>query len=167
MTRSSRVASRSCRRAREIFRRRCASRTLIPPFSLSASNACSRLAELEHHEIGDVDDVVDRAKPDRFQFRAQPIRARADFDVLDPARGIERAFVRRAESSPRQSCVAGPTALRRPRQRRLYVKRSDLPRQAVMAQQIAAVRRDLDVENRVFGKSVRDRRADLSPRAKE
>ena len=32
---------------------------------------------------------------DRFDFRAQPFRARADYDVFNAARGIEWAFVRR------------------------------------------------------------------------
>ncbi len=50
-----------------------------------------RLAEFEHHEIGDIDDVVDRAHADGFQFRAQPIRARADAHAVNDPRRIIRA----------------------------------------------------------------------------
>ena len=51
-----------------------------------------RLAELEHHEIGDIDDTVDRANPDSFQFRAQPIRTGRRLDLFDPARRIKWAL---------------------------------------------------------------------------
>src|SRR4029077_372222 len=42
-----------------------------------------RLAKLQHHEIRDVDDVVDRANTDAFNFRAQPLRAGTNFYVID------------------------------------------------------------------------------------
>ena len=111
-----------------------------------------RLSELEHHEIRDVDNIVDRPNTDRFDFRAQPSRARADYDVFNAARGIERAFVRRLNlnaatlfradfETPRKGvpiCSGGQCR--------------DLARQAIMTEQIAAVRRDLDIENGVIGK---------------
>ena len=52
-----------------------------------------RLAELEHHEIGNVDDIIDRANTDALDFGAQPLRTGADMDSLDPARGKERTLV--------------------------------------------------------------------------
>ncbi len=53
------------------------------------------LAELEHHKVGNVDDVVDRANPDAFNFRAQPGWTWPDFHVVDLTRGIEWALVQR------------------------------------------------------------------------
>ena len=46
-------------------------------------------------------------------------------------------------------------------------ERSDFPRQTEMTEQIAAIRRDLDVENRVVRKERTDRCADLVRPAKE
>src|SRR5262249_10899578 len=53
-----------------------------------------RLAELQHYEIRDVDDVVNRANADALNFRAQPLGARPDFHILNPARREKRTFVR-------------------------------------------------------------------------
>ena len=52
------------------------------------------LSELEHHQVGNVDDVVDRTNTDALDLRADPLRARADFYVIDLSlprrpRGIE------------------------------------------------------------------------------
>jgi hypothetical protein len=51
-----------------------------------------RLAELQHHEIRDVDDVVDRANADALNFRAQPLRAGTDFYIVDFAQREEWTF---------------------------------------------------------------------------
>src|SRR5262249_46869770 len=60
-----------------------------------------RLAELEHHKVGDVDNVVDRTNTDALDFRPQPLWTRADMDSLDLARGKKRTFARRG------NCYAG------------------------------------------------------------
>ena len=52
-----------------------------------------RAADQQHHVVGDVDDVGDRALPGRHQARLQPRRRRADRDVLEDARGEARAQV--------------------------------------------------------------------------
>ena len=87
-----------------------------------------RLPELEHHEIRDVDDVVDRAQPDGLQFRAQPVRARTDCDVFDPARGIKRAFVRRGDLNACSFAGSGALACRR-----LVGNRSGCPASAAIS----------------------------------
>ena len=51
--------------------------------------------------------------------------------------------------------------------RRLARERRDLARKSEVAQQIAAVGRDLDIENRVRGKERTDRRADFRLRRKD
>ena len=52
------------------------------------------LSHLEHHEIGDIDDVVDRSLPDRSQSLLQPVRRGADGHIFDQARCIARAEIR-------------------------------------------------------------------------
>src|SRR5262249_22059492 len=42
-----------------------------------------RLTQLQHHEIGNVDDVVDGANPDALNLHAQPLRARTHSHLLD------------------------------------------------------------------------------------
>ena len=118
-----------------------------------------RLPDFQHHEISDVDDVVDRAQADRFQFGAQPVRARTDSDVLDPARGIERAFVRRGDLHRGAGRGLRFGDLQCPE--RFFRQRRDFPRQAVVAEEIRAVRRDFDIENGVVREKLADRRANL------
>ena len=81
-----------------------------------------RLAGEQHHVVGDVDDVGDRALPGGHQPRLQPRRRGADLDVLEHPRGEARAQVRaldgdlrRPRASPAAAGVLGP---RRRRQRR-------------------------------------------------
>ena len=59
-----------------------------------------RLAEFEHHVIGDVHDVVDRAQADRFELAPQPLRARPDLHVGDLERRC-RAGIPPAPRPPR------------------------------------------------------------------
>ena len=40
-----------------------------------------RLAKLEHDEVRDIDDIVDRANPDTLDLRAQPLRTRSDLTL--------------------------------------------------------------------------------------
>src|SRR4029077_671858 len=56
-----------------------------------------RLTKLQHHKIRDVDDVVDRANADALNFRAQPLRADADFYIFDLAQREEWTFAGRRD----------------------------------------------------------------------
>ena len=85
-----------------------------PAGELIGVERMQRLAEFEHDEIRDVDDVVHRAEPDRFELRAEPIRARADGHVFKPLRGIERALVRRADPNGVALARSGLGDLERP-----------------------------------------------------
>ena len=110
-----------------------------------------RLAELEHHEVGNVDDVVDRTNADALDLRTQPLRTRPDFHIVDLARGEKWTFARRGDCHACflvGRCSALPAGDRL-RYNLLVCQRRDLAGQPEMAEQIAAVRRDLDVENRV------------------
>jgi len=51
----------------------------------------ARVAELEGDEVGDVDEVVDRALADGFEEVGEPLRARAHLDAPDQACGEQRA----------------------------------------------------------------------------
>jgi len=42
-----------------------------------------RLANIEHHIIRRIDDIVDTALTDRFEALFEPIRRRADFHTFD------------------------------------------------------------------------------------
>ncbi len=118
-----------------------------------------RLAEFEHHEVGDVDDVVDRADPNALNFRAQPRWTWPDFHIVDLARGKKRTFARGADG------YAGPFDLdlrvARYRLECLSSQRRNFARETEMAEQIAAVWRDLDVKNCVAWKQIANRRADF------
>ena len=75
--------------------------------------------------------------------------------------GIERALVRRAEFAiAAVRGLASASAIRGGLQR-FSGERGDLARETEMAQQIAAVRRDLDIENRVRPKERSERLADF------
>ena len=73
-----------------------------------------RLPGQQHHVVGDVDDVRDRALPGGHQPRLQPQRARSDLDVLEHARGEARAQVRALDDHVRAGDIArrfrGPRA---------------------------------------------------------
>ncbi len=56
-----------------------------------------RLTQFEHHKVGHIDDIVDRAQADTLELGAKPGRAGTDGQILDPPRGIEWALVRRGD----------------------------------------------------------------------
>ena len=128
-----------------------------------------RLADLEHHVVGDVDDVVDRADAGGLEALAQPVRRRRDRDLED-LRAVARAEVRRldddveAESlipdpvdpgsripdpdpgsriADRGSRHAVQKLQRQPPDRRGFAREADV------AQAIRSVRRDLEVDDRL------------------
>src|SRR4029077_9927041 len=118
-----------------------------------------RLTELKHHEIRDVDDVVDRANADALNFRAQPLRAGTHFYVVNFAQREEWAF---AACRDGNGAGAPPGCFSRTRrERRGSSQRRDFTREAEMAQQITAVWRDLDVQNRIRWEEISDRHANF------
>ena len=60
----------------------------------------SGLAQLEHHEIRDIDDVIDGTNADAFDFRAQPIGTWPDLHVFNSAGGIKWTFVQSGNVEP-------------------------------------------------------------------
>src|SRR5205823_9566525 len=118
-----------------------------------------RLAEFEHHKIGDVDDVVDRANADALDLRAQPLRARSDFHVVDLTGGEKWTFASRGDGHAGLLDVA----LRFARRRLEFFssERRDFARESEMTEQIATIRRDLDIQDRIARKKIANRSADL------
>ena len=108
-----------------------------------------RLGRHQHHVVGDVDDVVDRALAGGHQPRLQPRRRRADLHALVHARGEARAQVGVLDDHlgglhrSRRSRIGRP---RRCGQRRAR-DRVDLPRQPVDTQAVGAVGGDLQLED--------------------
>src|SRR5439155_17306902 len=118
-----------------------------------------RLTELKHHEIRDVDDVVDRANADALNFRAQPLRAGTHLHVVDLTQRKNWTFSRRRNSHARflnLDLWLGRRCLEL-----LSAQRCNFTGQTEMAQQIAAVWRDLDVQNRIRWEKIRDGRANF------
>src|SRR6185369_9238251 len=118
-----------------------------------------RLAKLQHHEIRDVDDVVDRANADALNFRAQPLWAGTDFHTFHSTQREKRTFARCRDSHARFLNL--DLRLRRRCLELLSAQRRDFTSETEMAEQIAAVWRDLDVENRVRQEKMTDRRTDF------
>ncbi len=109
-----------------------------------------RLPGEQHHVVGDVDDVVDRALAGRHQPRLQPQGRRRDRHVLEQPRGEAGAQVGRphvdGEAGDR---VARGVRVLRPRRRGERRVRGGvhLARDAVDAQAVRPVRRDLELEH--------------------
>ena len=106
-----------------------------------------RLADLVQHEVGDIDDVVDRAQADRLEPFLQPHRALGDLHTGNPHRGVERAGLRRFDLH----AVGGDAVARRDFQQlqRDFQQRRHFPRHAIVAEQVGAVRCDLDFQKDV------------------
>ena len=118
-----------------------------------------RLSEFEHHEVRDVNDVVDRTDASALNFRAQPLRTRSDFHVVDPTRREKWTLTCRANRHA--GFFDGNFGFAGRRLQFLAGERCDFAREAKMTEQIAAVRSDLDVENRIAWEKIGNRRANF------
>ncbi len=112
------------------------------------------VAELEHHEVGDVDDVVDGADPEALQAVFEPQGRRADRDVDDGGRAVGRAALEVVDGDAHE--IVDRLRLREARRcvgRRevpgQLVKRGRLAREADVTERVGAIRRDVDVEDEV------------------
>jgi hypothetical protein len=113
-----------------------------------------RLADREHHVVGDVDDVVDRPLSRRDQPLAQPERRRANLDVLEDARGEAQADVGVGDLDARvvlRAVAAGRLGVGgcRVLAQRSAGRRVDLTCDPVDRQAVGSVRRDLELERLV------------------
>ena len=141
---------------RDASRPGCARRTWIaPPRSVAASKRVERLAELEHHQVRDVDDDVDRAHAGRFEFGGEPrgtrahraCRARrARSSAGSPSRPRSRRAPPSAVGSPASSTSARGGSRSSPPKCARTSRAMPEHRRAV-----AAVRRQRDLEHDVAG----------------
>ena len=108
-----------------------------------------RLAGQQHHVVGDVDHVRDRALAGGHQPRLQPRRRGADLDVLEHARGEARAQLRALDGDPHAIELALAARVLAPgRERERGAGRGvDLAGDPVDRQAVGAVRRDLEHEH--------------------
>ena len=119
-----------------------------------------RLSQFEHHVVGRVDHVVQRAHPAQLQPPAHPERRGPDLDSANRQRRVARAQLGREYLDPSASPRAAPPSaalapawqLRGLDGRLLELQseqRRDLARQAQDRQAIAAIGRDRDIEHGV------------------
>src|SRR5207253_8724346 len=94
-----------------------------------------RLSEFEHHEVRDVNDVVDRTNASALNFRAQPLRTRSDFHVVDPTRREKWTLTCRANRHA--GFFDGNFGFAGRRLQFLAGERCDFAREAKMTEQIA------------------------------
>jgi hypothetical protein len=107
-----------------------------------------RLPHLEHHVVGEVDDVADRTDSDGFEADAHPLRGRAHPDI-EHAPTEARAQIRGLDFD--RPGVRGRSALLRERHgqrlQRDSIEDRDLARHAVHVHAIDAIGRDVQVEH--------------------
>ena len=111
-----------------------------------------RPAAVVGDEVGDVDQRVDRAKPDRLQPLLQPLRRRAVLDAAHEAQREGRAERMGLAEVELDRDRAGEFAL--DRLRRALLERADVGRgqiagDAVDAGAVGPVRREVDVDHRI------------------
>ena len=139
-------------------------RTTIAPSRRRVVVGVHRLAELEHHVVGDVDDGADRADARALEPRLHPGRRRAPrVDALDHAAAEARAACGRRRRAPRgapRSSPAPPTCRARRASRRS--RAATVARHAEHRQAVGAIRRELEREDRVVE---RERVAQVGPGA--
>ena len=123
-----------------------------------------RLPVLQHHIVGDVDDVVDGAMPRVLQPLPQPIGRRPDADASDERAGVARAQIRVGDLDAHRVPYRGA---------RLRVvggglgdalagARRGLMRDAQHGEAVPPIRRDLNLQRAAGRQNVGERRADRS-----
>ena len=125
----------------------------------SGVKGMKRLSRLEHHEIGDVDDVVDRTQSDGFKTLAEPLGTGGDLHTVDAADAVEGGGVGSGDGGDGSILFRGrkggggadqfPAA-----------ECSGLAGDAKVTEPVGTVRRDLDLKDLLGGKQLGERCAD-------
>ena len=147
----------SCRRARARCSPGRARRTVIAPWTLSASKTWSGRLRSIGHEVGDVDERRDRPQPDRPQPVLQPLRRRAVADAADQPADEERAGLAGDVGREVDADRAGEGARHRLDRRglqRAEAAGGEVAGDAGDAERVGPVRGDRDVDHRVEGDDV-------------
>ena len=132
-----------------------------PNDDLPAGNArrvesMQRLAVLEHHVVGDVDDVVDGAQAYRLEALLDPGRTRAHLDARDDMGRVQGTALRIVDADSGQQvgprCPGEFTAVGGLGVREVLLEpRSQFPRQTEVREAVGTIGRDLDVDHGVAG----------------
>ncbi len=108
-------------------------------------------AEFPHHEVRDVDNVVDRTQPDRLEPIAHPLGRRADLDVDRDARNESRTGIvpnvdagHVVAAQPRVHLAA-----RRGQLQFVAARQRELPGNAEMIHRVRAIAREIEVQRYV------------------
>ena len=99
------------------------------------------------HEVGDVDQRVDRAQPDRDQPLLQPFRRRAVFDAAHQTHRKTRTQTRILDRQPHRTGEFAPDLLDAGIPEFAHVGGGQVPRDAVHAGAILPVRRQVDLQH--------------------
>ena len=75
--------------------------TILPSGDFTEVERVQRLSEFEHHVVGRIDDVVERAHPAQFEPAPEPRGRRPDLDSGHRERGVARAQDRARRSKPK------------------------------------------------------------------
>jgi hypothetical protein len=132
---------------------------------LARVEGVERVAEIQHHEVRGVDDVVDGARAHAVQQRAHPQGRRRDGHAGQGHGGVARAGRRRLDAQAERP-VAGVGDVEVQRQQRAAENRRDLARDAAVAPEVGAVGQALvvDLEEHVVECNDRDQRRSHSER---
>ena len=121
-----------------------------------------RLAALDHHVVGHVDDVADRPQPDHREPRLHPERRRPDADAANDARGVVRAEIGRLHAHTRDRDAAAAASST---QRDSAVAAGVAPVSAATSRATPSTLRQSprfgvtdELEDRVLGAEIRDER---------
>ncbi len=132
---------------RELLARARAAHADLRPAELLDVERVHRMAHLEHHVVGDVDDVVDGPDADGREPRREPGGRRPDADIRARQRVAATAGVADRDGHGRRPGRRDRLAVARRRLERDVERGRGLPRQAVHAQGVRTIGGDLDVDD--------------------
>src|SRR5690606_6333009 len=120
-----------------------------------------RMAPFEHHEVGCVDEVAERALPERVQAIAQPKRRGPDLGAKKEGRTVSRTTIGIADFDfKRRALGARWGELDRGELKPLSESETKLSRKTQMTERVGAVRRQPKLKDRIAdGERIDERRS--------
>ena len=118
-----------------------------------------RLCRLEHHEVGDIDDIVDGAEADRLETLAKPIGAGADLHPIDATDAVEGRCFECCDRGHGGVLLCGGKSRSRGDEL-TAIKGRGFPGNTEMTEPVGTIRRDLDLKDLLRRKEVAQGSAD-------